>query len=89
MFDFKVVVHQVRNDIDFWIEGNFESFSLELDMGSSKFLISVVYQPPSASWEEFERGLDQLARAVSRTGLAGKNLSVGLINLHVRCLGQI
>ncbi|XP_065580631.1 uncharacterized protein LOC136040317 [Artemia franciscana] len=38
-------------------------------MGSSKFLISVVYKPPSASWEEFERGFDQLARAVSRTGL--------------------
>ncbi|KAK2718568.1 hypothetical protein QYM36_005785 [Artemia franciscana] len=38
-------------------------------MGSSKFLISVVYKPPRASWEEFERGFDQLARAVSRTGL--------------------
>ena len=65
----KSLTYHVRNDIDVWIEGKFESFSLELDMGSSKFLISVVYKPPSASWEEFERGFDQLARAASRTGL--------------------
>ena len=65
----KSLTYQVRNDIDVWIEGKFESFSIDLNLGSSKFLISIVYKPPSASWEDFERGFDQLTRAVSRTGL--------------------
>jgi len=65
----KSLTYQVRNCIVVWIEGKFESFSLDLDMGSSKFLVSVLYKPPSASWEEFEREFDKLTRAVSRTGL--------------------
>ena len=47
----------------------FESFSLELGLGSRKLLTSVVYRPPSARREEFERGFDQLAHAASRIGL--------------------
>ena len=38
-------------------------------MGSRKLLISVVYRPTSANWEDFERGFNQLARAAPRTGL--------------------
>ena len=51
------------------MEGKFESSGLEFDLESRKLFISVVYKPPSASWEEFERGFDQLVRAASRTGL--------------------
>jgi len=56
-------------DIDVWTEGKFESFSLELDLGSGKLLISVVYRPLSASWEEFECEFDQFTSAASRTAL--------------------
>ena len=64
----KSLTHHVRNDIDVWIEGKFESFSLDLDMGSSKFL---------------------LVLCIDHKVLARKNLNMGLINLRVRCLGQV
>ena len=80
----KSLTYQVRNDIDVWIEGKYESFSLDLDMGSSKFLISVVYKPPSPSWEELQIGFDQLARAVSRTGL--DFISMGDFNFNLLTL---
>ena len=56
----KLLSYQVRNDIDVCIEGKFESFSLELDLKSRKLLIGAAYKPPSASWQEFKRGLINL-----------------------------
>ena len=50
-----------------WIKFKFENFSLELDLGRRKLLISILYKLPSASWEEFECGFDELTRVASRT----------------------
>jgi len=52
-----------RGDVDVWIEGKVESFTLELAIDSKKLIVSEVYKPPSARLEDFTEGFEILMRA--------------------------
>jgi len=55
--------------MEIWIEGKFESLSLEMDVIGRKILFLLIYKPPSASFEDFKHGFESLMGIVSSSRL--------------------
>ena len=60
-----------REDLDVWREGKVETLSIEIEIGMRlgvrKIILSVVYKPPSASYEEFTEGFQSLLMIVQKS----------------------
>ena len=58
---------KIRKDLDIWKEGKIETLSIEIQFENRACIFTVVYKPPSASFEEFAEGFECLAAKVNRS----------------------
>ena len=59
--------YKVRDDLEVWLEGEFESFSVEVE--KKNFLFCIIYRPRSAMFDRFTSGFDDLMLNVRNSGL--------------------
>ncbi|KAK2703286.1 hypothetical protein QYM36_018203 [Artemia franciscana] len=72
----KQLEHNLREDLDVWIEGKFESVSIEVDfnahnggkMARKITMFTVVYKPPTASFDDSSNGFEYLLPKVKKSG---------------------
>ena len=61
--------YKVRDDLEVWIEGEFESFSVEVEFEEKNYLFCIIYRPPSTVFDCFIAGFDDLMLNVRNSGL--------------------
>ena len=61
--------YKVRDDLEFWLEGEFENFSIEVGFEEKNFLFCIIYRPPTAMFDRFIAGFDDLMVNIRNSGL--------------------